>query len=69
MKYMLLLFNEESDEDMTASADAMEPWIKFGQDAEKIAKQDGGEALHPSKTATVVSVARRQDNHYGRSVH
>jgi hypothetical protein len=56
MKYMLLLFNEESDEDMTADADAMAPWIKFGDDAAKIATQVGGDALHPSKTATVVSV-------------
>jgi hypothetical protein len=54
MKYMLLLFNEERPEDM--SPEAMAPWIKFGEDAEKLAKQVGGEALHPSSTATVVSV-------------
>ena len=54
MKYMLLLYNEEKPEDM--SPEAMGPWIKFGEDAEKIAKQLGGEALHPSSTATVVSV-------------
>ena len=54
MKYMLLLFNEESPEDM--SPDSMAPWIKFGEDAAKIATQAAGEALHPSSTATVVSV-------------
>jgi hypothetical protein len=54
MKYMLLLFNEESPDDM--SPDAMAPWIKFGEEAAKIATQHAGEALHPSSTATVVSV-------------
>ncbi|HWC30753.1 MAG TPA: YciI family protein [Dehalococcoidia bacterium] len=54
MKYMLLLFNEEADDDM--SPEAMAPWIKFGEDATKIATQHGGEALQPSATATVVSV-------------
>ena len=54
MKYMFLLFNEESPMDM--SDDAMGPWIKFGEDAAKLATQVGGEALHPSSTATVVSV-------------
>jgi hypothetical protein len=55
MKYMLLLFNEEAG-DMTADADAMAPWIKFGEDAMAIAPQVSGEALQPSGTATVVSV-------------
>jgi hypothetical protein len=54
MKYMLLLFNAE--EPMEMSADAMAPWIKFGEDAEKLAKFVSGEALQPSSTATVVSV-------------
>jgi hypothetical protein len=56
MKYMLLLFNEEAPGDMTADADAMAPWIKFGEDATAIAREHGAEALHPSSTATVVSV-------------
>jgi hypothetical protein len=56
MKYMLLLFNEETDGDMTAEADAMAPWIKFGEDAKAIAPQVAGEALQPSRAATVVSV-------------
>jgi hypothetical protein len=54
MKYMFLLFNAERSGDM--GEEAMEPWIKFGEDAAKIATQHGGEALHPSSTATVVSV-------------
>lgn len=54
MKYMLLLYNEEGPDDM--SPEAMAPWIKFGEDAAKLATQTAGEALHPSSTATVVSV-------------
>jgi hypothetical protein len=54
MKYMLLLFNEESPDDM--SPEAMAPWMKFGEDAKVIASQVSGEALQPSSAATVVSV-------------
>ena len=54
MKYMLLLFNEEGPMDL--SPDAMAPWMKFGEDAAKIATLHGSEALQPSSTATVVSV-------------
>ena len=54
MKYMMLLFDEEQDEDM--SPEAMAPWIKFGEDAKAIAKEVAGEALQPSTTARVVSV-------------
>ena len=66
MKYMFLLFNEDQGPDLSpeamAQADpavmqaAMAPWIKFGEDAEKLAHQVSSEALHPSSTATVVSV-------------
>ncbi len=56
MKYMLLLFNEEATGDMTTDAAAMEPWMKFGEDAKAIAPQVSGEALQASTTATVVSV-------------
>jgi hypothetical protein len=65
MKYMFLLFNEEVEDmspeamaqaDPAAMQAAMEPWIKFGEDAAKLATQHGGEALQPSATATVVSV-------------
>jgi hypothetical protein len=54
MKYMLLLFDENEEMDMSEAA--MAPWIKFGEDAAKLATQTAGEALHPSSTATVVSV-------------
>ena len=54
MKYMFLLFNEEAPMDMTESA--MAPWMKFGEDAAKVATQTSAEALQPSTTATVVSV-------------
>ena len=55
MKYMLLLFNSE-DQAGDMSPESMAPWIKFGEDSAAIAPQVGGEALHPSSTATVVSV-------------
>jgi hypothetical protein len=54
MKYMLLLFNEEQG--METTPEAMAPWIKFGEDAKAIATESSSEALHPSSTATVVSV-------------
>jgi hypothetical protein len=54
MKYMFLLFNEERTEDY--SEDSMKPWIEFGQKAATMARQDSGEALQPSATATVLSV-------------
>jgi hypothetical protein len=54
MKYMLLLFNQEEATDM--SPESMAPWIKFGEDAAKLATFVSGEALQPSSTATVVSI-------------
>jgi hypothetical protein len=66
MKYMLLLFNEEQGPDMSpemmaggdpaAMQAAMAPWIRFGEDASKLAKESGSEALRHSNTATVVSL-------------
>jgi hypothetical protein len=66
VKYMFLLFNEEEGPDMSpevmAQADpaemqaAMAPWLKFAEEAEKIAKPGSSEALRHSTTATVVSV-------------
>ena len=54
MKYMFLLFNEERAEDYTP--EAMAPWMKFGEDAAKVATQISSAALQFSSTATVVSV-------------
>ena len=54
MKYMLLLFSAEDG--METTPEAMAPWVKFSEDAAKLATEVGGEALHPSSTATVVSV-------------
>jgi hypothetical protein len=53
VKYMFLLFDSEAGDGTEGS---MEPWIKFGEDASKMAAMHGGEALQPSSTATVVSV-------------
>lgn len=54
MKYMSILFNEESDSPPTA--EMMAEWETFGANAAKVATQESGAALQPSATATVVSV-------------
>ena len=54
MKYMLLLFNEESSSPPDPSE--MARWQAFGEGAAKVATQIAGAALQPSTTATVVSV-------------
>ncbi len=59
MKYMLLLYDvEQPQPDATPEQmqEMMAPWFKFSEDAAKIATEVAGEALHPSATATVVSV-------------
>jgi hypothetical protein len=53
---MLLLFNEETAPTGPPDPAAMAPWVKFGENAAKVATQVAGEALQPSTTATVVSV-------------
>ena len=63
---MFLLFNEEEGPDMSPEvmagadqaqmAEAMAPWIQFGEEAGKLAKEVSSEALRHSNTATVVSV-------------
>jgi hypothetical protein len=54
MKYMFLLF--DTDEDWEPTPETLAPWAAFDEAAAKIATQVGGEALQPSRTATVVSV-------------
>src|SRR6266550_4616059 len=54
MKYMLLLFHEESSTPPDPSEMAV--WQTFGENAAKVANELAGEALQPSSTATVVSV-------------
>ena len=54
MRYMFLLYAEESDEPPTP--EAMAPWMEFGAYADTVAKSDGGEPLQPGATATTVSV-------------
>ena len=65
MKYMFLLFNEEgpdmspemmAEADQAQMAEAMAPWIQFGDEAAKLAKEVSSAALRNSSTATVVSV-------------
>ena len=54
MKYMFLLFHEDIASDY--SPEALAPWNKFAEDAAKVATFIAGDALQPSKTATVVTV-------------
>jgi hypothetical protein len=54
MKYMFLLFNEESTD--PPAPDEMAGWQAFGEHASSVATIASGEALQPSATATVVSV-------------
>ncbi len=54
MKYMFVLFNEESDKPPTP--EDMAPWQAFGEEAARVATQVSAEALQPSATASVVSV-------------
>ena len=54
MKYMFVLFNEESDKPPTP--EDMAPWQAFGEEAARVATQVRAEALQPSATASVVSV-------------
>ena len=54
MKYMFLLFNEESPE--PPASESMQEWQTFGEIAAKVDQGMSGEALQPSATATVVSV-------------
>lgn len=56
VKYMFLLFNPETAPSGPPTPEQMAPWIKFGEDAAKVATQNSGEALQPSSTATTVSV-------------
>ncbi len=54
MKYMLLLFNEESDTPPTP--EDMATWQTFNERSEQRATQVNSAALMPSSTATTVSV-------------
>jgi hypothetical protein len=56
MKYMFLLFNEETAPSGPPDPAQMAPWIAFGENAAKVATQTSAEALMPSNAATVVSV-------------
>ena len=58
MKYMFLLFNEESDTPPTP--EEMAPWQAFGEEAARVATQVSAEALQPSARASVVSVRNRE---------
>ncbi len=56
MKYMFLLFNEESDTPPTP--EDMAPWLEFGEYARSVATEVSSAALQPSATATTVSVRK-----------
>ena len=54
MKYMFLLFNEESETPPTP--EEMATWMAFGEYAGSVATEVSSAALQPSATATTVSV-------------
>jgi hypothetical protein len=54
MKYMFLLF--DADDDWEPTPEVLAPWGAFDEASAKLAKQVSGEALQPSRTATVVSI-------------
>jgi hypothetical protein len=54
MKYMFLLF--DTDEDWEPTPEVLAPWGAFDEASAKIATQVAGEALQPTRTATVVCV-------------
>jgi hypothetical protein len=61
MKYMFLLFNEPADaaaweSEGPPSEESMAPWIRFGEEAARLATEVSSAALQPPATATVVSV-------------
>ncbi|MHB8574258.1 MAG: YciI family protein [Dehalococcoidia bacterium] len=51
----MFLFFDEKTADTLTPAD-MAAWQAFGEDAAKVSTRISGHALHPSSTATVVSV-------------
>ena len=54
MRYLFLLY--DADEDWDPTPEVMAPWGAFDEASAKLASQLGGEALQPSRTATVVSI-------------
>jgi hypothetical protein len=55
VKYMLLLFHEETPVEYTP--EHLAPWNAWAVEAGKVCKEVGGHALQPSTTATVVNVS------------
>jgi hypothetical protein len=60
MRYMLLIYTEETEpaEAMTAEGQeaAMQPWFEYSADMEAAGVLEAGEPLHPTSTATTVRV-------------
>lgn len=54
MKYMLMLFDPRTADELTPAEHAA--WQAFGQRAAGLATQVSGQALQPASTATVVGV-------------
>jgi hypothetical protein len=60
MRYMALIYNEESPEPEPMTPEGMAPWIKFGEEATARGANPVGEALQPTATATTVRLRNGQ---------
>jgi hypothetical protein len=58
MRYLLLIYEDESTRPTEMTPEAMQPWMEFGQEVESRGVMRGGEALLPTATATTVRLAR-----------
>jgi hypothetical protein len=56
MRYLALIYSEESGEPEPMTPEGMAPWIKFGEEATARGANPVGDALQPTSTATTVRV-------------
>ena len=56
MRYLALIYSEESAEPEPMTPEGMAPWIKFGEEATARGANPVGDALQPTSTATTVRV-------------
>lgn len=57
MRYLLLIYADETKGPTEMTPEAMQPWMEFGQEAESRGVMRGGDALLPTATATTVRLA------------
>ena len=54
MRYLALIYSEESPEPEPMTPEGMAPWMAFGEEATKRGANPVGDALQPTSTATTV---------------